>query len=79
MCSEDQRHPRSRESRPWRWWAPRSIHYEISDPAKLEGTGKFVDGQALTPEGTFVRLLDCHAMRRLLAVSRRRIQDRQVI
>src|SRR4028119_2495658 len=40
-------------------WAPEEIsaHLQYMDDfaARLEGTGEFVDGQALAPEGTFVR------------------------
>ena len=40
-------------------WAPAEvdahIRYMQDFAAKLEGTGEFVDGQALSPEGTFVR------------------------
>jgi hypothetical protein len=31
------------------------IQYMTDFAARLEGTGEFVDGQALSPEGTFVR------------------------
>jgi hypothetical protein len=40
-------------------WAPDKvdahIRYMHEFAAKLQGTGEFVDGQALSPEGTFVR------------------------
>jgi hypothetical protein len=40
-------------------WAPPEIDahikYMLDFAAKLEGTGEYVDGQALSPEGTFVR------------------------
>ena len=40
-------------------WTPAEIdahvQYMRDFAAKLEGTGEFVDGQALSPEGTFVR------------------------
>ena len=40
-------------------WAPAEvdahIKYMNDFAAKLEGTGEWVDGQALSPEGTFVR------------------------
>ena len=31
------------------------MQYQRDFAARLEGTGEFVDGQALSPEGTFVR------------------------
>jgi len=40
-------------------WTPEEIsahmQYMQDWAARLEGTGEFVDGQALSPEGTFVR------------------------
>ena len=40
-------------------WTPEEIsahvQYMRDFAARLEGTGEFVDGQALSPEGTFVR------------------------
>ncbi len=40
-------------------WTPEEvaahIQYMHDFAARLEGTGEFVDGQALSPEGTFVR------------------------
>jgi hypothetical protein len=40
-------------------WAPTEIdahvQYMRDFAARLEGTGEYVDGQALSPEGTFVR------------------------
>ncbi|MDP1818309.1 MAG: YciI family protein [Acidimicrobiales bacterium] len=40
-------------------WAPEEVsahlQYMGDFAARLEGTGEFVDGQALSPEGTFVR------------------------
>ena len=40
-------------------WTPQEvedhIRYMTDFAARLEGTGEFVDGQALSPEGTFVR------------------------
>jgi hypothetical protein len=40
-------------------WSPQEVHdhvqYMNDFAAKLEGTGEYVDGQALSPEGTFVR------------------------
>lgn len=40
-------------------WTPEEIsahcQYMVDFAARLEGTGEFVDGQALAPEGTFVR------------------------
>ena len=40
-------------------WAPAEIdahvQYMNDFAARLEGTGEFVDGQALSPDGTFVR------------------------
>jgi hypothetical protein len=40
-------------------WTPEEIadhmQYMSDFAARLEGTGEFVDGQALSPEGTFVR------------------------
>ncbi|KJY28058.1 DGPF domain protein, partial [Streptomyces sp. NRRL S-444] len=40
-------------------WTPEEIsahmQYMTDFAARLEGTGEFVDGQALAPEGTFVR------------------------
>jgi hypothetical protein len=45
--------------KPMDTWAPADVDAHIrfmQDFAKrLEGTGEFVDGQALSPEGTFVR------------------------
>jgi hypothetical protein len=44
---------------PMERWAPDKvdahIKYMHDFAAKLEGTGEFVDGQALSPDGTFVR------------------------
>jgi hypothetical protein len=44
---------------PMEQWAPPEIDAHIKYmrdfAAKLEGTGEYVDGQALSPEGTFVR------------------------
>lgn len=40
-------------------WTPADVDahiaYMLDFAAKLEGTGEFVDGQALSPEGTWVR------------------------
>ena len=40
-------------------WTPEEVsahmQYMHDFAARLEGTGEFVDGQALSPEGTFVR------------------------
>jgi hypothetical protein len=40
-------------------WAPADVdahlQYMSDFAAKLQGTGEFVDGQALSPQGTFVR------------------------
>ena len=40
-------------------WTPEEVEdhmqYMRDFAARLEGTGEFVDGQALSPEGTFVR------------------------
>lgn len=40
-------------------WTPQEVNdhiqYMNDFAAKLEGTGEYVDGQALSPEGTFVR------------------------
>jgi len=40
-------------------WTPEEVsahmQYMADFAARLEGTGEFVDGQALSPEGTFVR------------------------
>ena len=40
-------------------WTPEEVSAHVStcrtSPTRLEGTGEFVDGQALSPEGTFVR------------------------
>ena len=44
---------------PMAQWTPEEIaahmRYMKAFAARLEGTGEFVDGQALSPEGTFVR------------------------
>jgi hypothetical protein len=40
-------------------WAPgdvdKHMQFMLDFAAKLEGTGEYVDGQAVSPEGTFVR------------------------
>jgi hypothetical protein len=40
-------------------WTPDEVsahvQYMVDFAARLEGTGEFVDGQALSPDGTFVR------------------------
>jgi hypothetical protein len=47
------------EFAPMDQWTPEEvdahIQYMHDFAARLEGTGEFVDGQALTPEGAFVR------------------------
>jgi hypothetical protein len=44
---------------PMAQWTPEEVaahmRYMEEFAARLEGTGEFVDGQALSPEGTFVR------------------------
>lgn len=44
---------------PMEQWTPEElsahVQYMVDFAARLEGTGEFVDTQALSPEGTFVR------------------------
>ena len=51
--------PENRVDIPMEAWSPEEIDAHIAYmndfAAKLEQTGEFVDGQALSPEGTFVR------------------------
>src|SRR3984893_19018995 len=51
--------PASVNDVPMDQWAPEElsahIQYMRDFAARLEGTGEYVDGQALSPEGTFVR------------------------
>ena len=51
--------PASVNDAPMEQWTPEelSAHVQYMDDfaARLEGTGEFVDAQALSPEGTFVR------------------------
>ena len=51
--------PTPRFDAPMDQWTPEEvsdhIQYMRDFAAKLESTGEFVDGQALSPEGTFVR------------------------
>ena len=51
--------PASVNDVPMDQWTPEElsahVQYMQDFAARLEGTGEFVDGQALSPEGTFVR------------------------
>ena len=51
--------PASRNDIPMDQWAPDEVEahvrYMNDFASRLEGTGEFVDGQALSPEGAFVR------------------------